>query len=74
MVNKYPQNSYKGFNNFEDARNWLLKQGHTTFHFVAGCSDGPKTRTATSEDDTNGHPEWYAVAKGQSPGIYSTYQ
>lgn len=74
MVNKCPHNMYEGFNNFQDAKRWLLDQGHQTFHFVIGCSDGPKSQIDTPEDDNGCHPEWYAVANGQSPGIYSTYR
>lgn len=74
MVNGCPNNTYKGFDKFESAKRWLFEQGHETFYFVVGCSDGPKSRTDTSENGNEGHPEWYAVANGQSPGIYSTYQ
>lgn len=79
MVTNCPQNLHKGFSNFEDAKDWLFEQGHQTFHFVAGCSDGPKSRTERLNDHMqdgkdDAHREWYAVAKGQSPGIYSNYK
>lgn len=76
MVNKCPHNTYEGFNNFQEAKDWLLAQGHETFHFVVGCSDGPKSARACAqtEGDNDSYPGWYAVARGQAPGIYSTYR
>lgn len=70
MVLRYPNNKYRGFNIFSDARKWLLELGHDTFHFWTGPSDGPKTES----NEHSGRPNCYVATNGQERAIFDKYE
>lgn len=65
MVTGYVGNRHMGFNNFQDAMEWLSSIGHDTFHFCQGPADGPKTRT----NEHRGKPECYVAIDGRGTAI-----
>ena len=71
MVTGCPQNKYKGFNTFSDAREWLSKVGgHNNFHFWQGPMDGPKTNV----NEHSGRPAYYLATDGQDADIFENYE
>lgn len=69
MVLGYPENKYMGFNTFSEARNWLSRTGHHTFHFCQGPSDGPKTEL----NEHSGRPSCYVATDGRETTIFEDY-
>lgn len=70
MVSEYPKNKYRGFHTFSDAREWLSENGHDTFHFWPGPSDGPKTKS----NEHSGRPSCYVATDGRDATILEDYQ
>lgn len=66
MVTGYSRNRFHAFDTFDEARDWLEKQGCPVFYFHQGPADGPRAPAQTQK--------YYVVTKGRVPGIYDNWE
>ncbi|KAI1322251.1 hypothetical protein F5Y16DRAFT_404655 [Xylariaceae sp. FL0255] len=71
LVTGYSNNLHRSCTTFAEAKDIMDKHGITTFWFLEGMTDGPKSRARTSYAAST--EATYSVAKGRETGLYSSY-